>query len=126
MLYHGSRGLFPALKRNQAWGPPGTPKEESLNVIYLTPDFAFALICAAGPEGITTVNHDERTAHFENSDKFEPDKEVYVYMIDPSKIPDNKKVCIDKWQIAVDIDEITPDKVERHKAGEISQYYSII
>ena len=124
--YHGSKKLVTALKRSQAWGPPGTPKEESLNMIYFTPDFAFALVSAARPEGITDVNHDERTVHFENPDKFDPEKEVYIYMVDPSKIPDDKKLWVDKWQVAVDIDEIKPDKVERHKAGEIYQYYSIV
>jgi len=126
MWYHGSKKLVSVLKRQQAWGPPGTPEKESLNMIYFTPDFAFALVSAARPEGITEVNHNERTVHFENPDKFDPEKEVYVYIVDPSKIPDNKKIWIDKWQVAVDLDEIKPDKVEKHKSGEVSQYYSII
>jgi hypothetical protein len=124
--YHGSKSLFPNLKRQKAWGPLGTPKEESLDMIYLTPDFAFALVSAARPEGITEVNHNERTVHFENPDKFDPDREVYIYFVDSSKIPDDKKTWIDKWQVAVDLDEIKPDKVETHKAGEVSQYYSIV
>jgi len=126
MWYHGSKKKLNALKRQQSWGPPGTPKEESLNMIYLTPDFAFALVSAARPEGITEVNHNERTVHFENPEKFDPELEVYIYFVDPSKISDDKKTWIDKWQIAVDLDEIKPDKVETHKAGEVSQYYSII
>lgn len=126
MWYHGSKVLVSVLKRKQAWGPPGAPKEESLNMIYLAPDFAFALVSAARPEGITEVNHKERTVHFENSDKFDPEKEVYIYMVDPSKIPDDKLCWIDRWQIGVDLDEIKPDKVETHKSGEVSQYYSII
>lgn len=115
MLYHGSKRLVPMLKRSQAWGPPGTPKKESLDMIYFTQDFAFALVSAARPEGI-----------FENPNKFEPEKEVCIYMVDPSKIPDDKKILVDEWQVAVDLDEIKPDKVERHKSGEVSQYYSII
>ena len=126
MYYHGSRKLVPTLKRSQAWGPHGTPKEESLNRIYFTPDFAFALVSAARPEGITDVNHNERTIHFENPDRFDPEKEVYIYAVDPSKIPDDKKLWVDERQVAVDLDEIKPDKVERHKAGEISRYYRIM
>jgi len=126
MWYHGSDKKFDVLKRHQAWGPPGTPAQESLNVIYLTPDFAFALSCGATPEGINEVNHGEKTIRFENPEKFDPEKEVYVYVIDPSRIPDEKKIPIDPWQVAVDLDEITPDKVETHKSSEISQYYSII
>jgi len=126
MLYHGSKALVPTLKRQKAWGPPGTPKAENLNMIYFTQDFAFALVSAARPEGITEVNHNERTVHFENPNKFEPEKEVYIYVVDPSKIPDDKKIWVDKWQVAVDLDEVTPVKVERHKAGEILNHYSII
>ena len=125
-MYHGSKRLVSTLKRQKAWGPPGTPKEESLNMIYLTPDFAFALVSAARPEGVTTVNHNERTVHFENPEKFDLEREVYVYVIDMSKIPEDKIIQIDELQIAVDLDEIVPVEVKKHKAGEVSQYYSII
>lgn len=124
MFYHGSNSLFGTLKRRQAWGPPGTPKEESLNVIYLSPDPAFALAIAATPEGINTINHKERTIQFENPEKFDPEKIVYVYLVDEAKIPESKMIRIDDWQIAVDVEEIIPDKVEFHKAGEILQHYS--
>ncbi|MFQ6049951.1 MAG: hypothetical protein ACE5J0_02850 [Candidatus Paceibacterales bacterium] len=124
--YHGSRKLFSKLKRMKAWGPPGTPKEESLNMIYLTPDFAFALVSAARPEGITEVNHKERTVRFENPEKFNPKMDVYIYFVDSSKIPDDKKLWIDEWQVTVDMDEISPDKVEKHKADEVTKHYRII
>ena len=126
MLYHGSDKKFDVLKRHQTWGPPGTPMQESLNVIYFTPDFAFALVVAAGPEGINEVNYGEKTVRFENPEKFNSEKEVYIYVVDPSKISDEKKILIDPWQVAVDLDEIKPDKVEKHKAGELLKYYSII
>src|SRR3989344_3776415 len=120
MWYHGSEKKLDVLKRHQAWGPPGTPASESLNVIYFTPDFAFALVCGGGPEGINEVNHGEKTVRFENPEKFAPGKEVYVYVVDPSKIPDEKKILVDPWQVAVDLDEIKPDKVETHESGEIT------
>jgi hypothetical protein len=121
MWYHGSREKFNTLKRHHAVAPEGAPPEERLNVIYL--DFALAM--AAGPQGgLTEISHGTKTIFFENT--FDPEKEVYIYFVDPSKIPEQKKIFIDEWQIAADIDEITPDKVERHKAGEVSQYYSII
>jgi len=107
-------------------GSPGTPAQESLNVIYFTPDFAFALSCVASPEGINEVNHGEKTVRLENPEKFDPEKEVYVYVIDPSKIPDEKKILVDQFQVAVDLDEVVPDRVEIHKAGELLQCYSII
>ena len=124
-LYHGSKKRLSKLTRQQAWGPPGTPKEESLDMIYLTPDFAFALVSGARPEGITEVNHKERTVHFENPEKFDPEKEVYIYIVDSSKIPSDKQKQIEN-QVVVDLDEIVPDKVEVHKASEVYQYYKVI
>ena len=126
MLYHGSKKFFKKLKRRKAWGPSGTPKEESLNMIYLTPQFAFALVSAVRPLGKTEVNHNERTVRFENLDLFEPEEEVYIYVIDSAKIPGNKKTWIDEWQVAVNLDEIKPERVETHKAGEISDWYTIL
>jgi len=80
----------------------------------------------ASPEGINEVNHGEKTVRLENPEKFDPEKEVYVYVIDPSKIPDEKKILVDQFQVAVDLDEVVPDRVEIHKAGELLQCYSII
>ena len=125
MLYHGSCHLLSSLKRRQARGPPGTPKEESLNVIYFTSDFAFALAIASMSEGINIVNHEERTIHLENPDKFDPEKIVYVYLVNEKRIFEDKRICIDKSQVVADIDEIVPDGVEFHKAGEILRFYSI-
>ena len=125
-LYHGSKRKLSKLTRQKAYALPGEPSEEGLNVIYLTSDFAFALVSGARPEGITEVNHNERTIHFENPEKFDPEMKIYIYFVDSSKIPDDKKKQIDKWQIVVDLDEIEPDKVEVHKASEVSQYYKII
>ena len=131
-LYHGSRFLQKKLKRQQAYAPAGRPSEEGLNAIYLTQDFAFALVSGARPEGITEVNHDDRTVHFENQDKFDSNMDVYIYVVDSSQIPEDKKIQvvingkIDNTQIAVDLDEIEPLRVERHKAGEVFQYYKVI
>ena len=79
---------------------------------------------AARPEGITDVYNDRRLVHFENPDKIDPKREVYIYFVNPSRIPDDKKIIIDEWQVAVDLDKITPDKVEKHEAGEFWQYYT--
>ena len=95
-------------------------------MIYLTPNFAFAMHCASAPEGNNEVNHNEKTVRFENLGKFNPEEKGYIYVVDPSRIPEGKMKFIDPWQVAVDLDEITPDKVETHKAGELLQHYSII
>lgn len=127
LWFHGSRKRFKVLRRQKALAPPGRPPKEDLNAIYLTPEFAFALACAVGSEeNRIEVNHSLRTIRFENLNKFDPEREIYVYFVDPSNIPDAKRIWIDRWQVAVDMDEVIPIKVERYKASEISKYYNIV
>jgi hypothetical protein len=123
-LYHGSKKKVRKLKKQQAWNPPGTPHEEGLNGIYLTPDFAFALVSAARPLGITEVNHKERTVHFENP--LSKDLTIYIYVVDSEKIPSSKLRWIDQYQVLVDVEELKPDKIETYKAGEVLKYYTIL
>ncbi len=126
-LYHGSTQKFEKLKRKQAWAPSERPKEEKRKAIYLTPDFAFALISGARPiDQVTEVNFDERTVHFEKPEKFNPEQIVYIYVVDSTKIPADRQEQSDKWQVVVDLDEIEPERVETHKASEIYQYYKVI
>ena len=121
--YHGSNRLFTVLRRRRPALMLGVPKEEVLNMIYLTPDFAFALVMAARPEGITDVYNNRRLVRFENPDSIEPKREVYIYFVNPDRIPDSKKIWIDEWQIAADLDKLKPDRVEKREAGELWQYY---
>jgi len=123
--YHGSKKLFPKLKKHKAYAPPGAPPEDGLEAIYLTPDFVFALFNAAIPPGTTKADLMNRTMCFENPDMFNPEEEIYIYIIDPSKVPDDRKKYIDEWQIVVDMDEIEPDKVETYKSAEILKYFTI-
>ncbi|MDE0481481.1 MAG: hypothetical protein OXI67_02765 [Candidatus Poribacteria bacterium] len=125
-LYHGSKQSFPKLKKRKAHAPPGRPPEEALEAIYLTPDFLFALACAARPPGVSNIDITNRTICFENPDQFEPDETIYIYFVDPTKIPEDKKIEIDPWQVAVTEDEIIPDKIETHKSGDLFNYYRLI
>jgi hypothetical protein len=126
-LYHGSKTKVMQLERHKATGSPGTPENESLDAIYLTTDFAFALISGAQPNNqITTVNFGERTVHFEKPDEFDPELIVYIYIVDSSKIPFDKQKQIQNQQVIIDLNEIVPDRVETHKASEIYQYYKVI
>lgn len=125
-LYHGSKKLFSKLKKQKAHAPQGRPPEEALEAIYLTPDFLFALACAARPPGTSNIGLTKRLISFDNPDQFEPDETVYIYFVDLTKISDDKKIYIDPWQIAVTEDEITPDKVETYKSADLLKYYRLV
>ena len=125
-LYHGSKESFPKLKKRKAHAPPGRPPEEALEAIYLTPDFLFALACAARPPGTSNIDLIKRTISFENPDQFAPDETIYIYFVDPEKISEDQKIYIDPWQVAVTEDEITPDKVETYKSADLLKHYCVI
>ena len=125
-LYHGSKQLFSKLRKRKAHAPPGRPPEEALEAIYLTPDFLFALACAARPPGTSNIDMTKRLISFDNPDQFEPEETVYVYFVDPTKISDDKKIYIDPWQLAVTEDEIIPDKVETYKSADLWKYYCLV
>lgn len=125
-FYHGSKQSVPKLKKRKAHAPPGRPPEEALEAIYLTPDFLFALASAARPPGTSNMDLIKRLISFENPDQFKPDETVYIYFVDLAKISDDKKIYIDPWQVAVTEDEITPDKVETYKAGDLWKYYRLV
>lgn len=126
MLYHGSKCLFSRIKRSQAKRAPAEKPLENLNAVYLTPEFYFALALAVRTNGKTRISHKDKTIWFEHPEEFDPDEEVFIYVVDLSHVPKESIVCVDERQIAVDLDEITPVKIEAHKAGEVLQYYKII
>ena len=133
-LYHGSKKLFSKLRKRKAHAPSGRPPEEALEAIYLTPDFLFALFCAARPPGTNEMGMAEtdkigvveRVVSFENPDQFEPDETIYIYFVDPTNISENKKINTDPLQIAVTKNEIIPDKVETYKSGDLWKYYRLV
>ncbi|MCY4403216.1 MAG: right-handed parallel beta-helix repeat-containing protein [Candidatus Poribacteria bacterium] len=125
-LYHGSKQLLPKLKKRQALAPPGRPPEEALEAIYLTPDFLFALACAARPPGTSKIDLTERTISFDKPDQFQPDEPIYIYYVDSTKISEDKKIYIDPYQVAVTEDEITPEKVETYQSSDLLKHYRVI
>ncbi|RKU29962.1 hypothetical protein C6497_05155 [Candidatus Poribacteria bacterium] len=125
-LYHGSKQSFKKLIKQKAIAPPGRPPEEALDAIYLTPDFLFALACAARPPGTSNIDLVRRIISFQYPDQFNPDETIYIYFVDPIGIPEEKKIHIDPWQIAVIEDEITPAKIETYKSGDLLKHYKVV
>lgn len=126
-LYHGSKnGNIKTIKKQQASAGEGVdvPKDELLEAIYLTPDYGFALACAARPDGVSHINESPKTIEFENPEAFNPDMEVYVYEID---VPDNEVRQIDELQYVVENkEEVEITEVFTHKAIDVAQYYELI
>ena len=84
-LYHGSKQSFPKLKKRKAHAPPGRPPEEALEAIYLTPDFLFAMACAARPPGVSNIDITNRTICFENPDLFQTRRDYLYLFCRPNK-----------------------------------------
>jgi len=94
-----------------------------LEAIYLTPDYAYALIMAAKPNGSTRIDTDNKTVAFENPNLFDSQRKIYVYEVDVAEEEARK---IDGLQYVVEnIDEIKPVHKFIHKAGDIEKYYKI-
>lgn len=125
--FHGSPKKLKVLKRKKAQAPLGRPPQESLNVIYLTPDFAFAMACAVtSRENRIEVDHSQKTIRFEVPNEFNPGREIYIYSVDPLEIPKERVIWMDPWQVAVDMNELVPVKREKHKAGEVLEHYKLL
>jgi hypothetical protein len=129
VYYHGSKRLLgegETIERRKASAPEGRPAEEDADAIYLTPDFISAVAFAARPRGITDIDYDHKTMHFENPEAFDPNREIYVYEVDAASIPEDKITQIEERQISVDLDSLKPGRVIRMKAGEVTKYFKIV
>jgi len=84
------------------------------------------LACAARPPGTSNIDLVRRIISFQYPDQFNPDETIYIYFVDPEVIPEEKKVHIDPWQIAVTEDEITPVKIETYKSGDLLKHYKVV
>jgi hypothetical protein len=135
LLYHGSKEKFEKLKPQQAQAGEGieVPQDERQEAIYLTPNYKFAVACAARPEGVSRIDDEDGKIEFENPEKFDPEQDIYIYWVNSENIPKenlkpvkNDKGEIDKNQLAVvETDELLPDFVECKKAIEVEKYYEL-
>ena len=124
-LYHGSKSDFTSVLKSQATKADNikVPEKELMNAIYLTPDYGFALACAARPIGVTKIDNENKSITFENPDLFDPEKEVFVYEIDVENISKENIVEVDDHQYAiVGINELNVANKFSHKAKDVQNY----
>lgn len=127
-LYHGSKSNLVSIRKNQAAAGEGVevPADELLDAIYLTPDYGFALACAARPRGVTQIDHDKNTIIFGNPESFNPDEEVFVHEVDIKDVPKENIKEVDERQYAVvGIDELEVSNSFPHKARDVRDYYKL-
>lgn len=128
ILYHGSKSKVEKLERRQAGVKRGTivPDGELLNAIYLTPDYAFAILSASRPSGLTESDEEKRTVKFERPERFDPEQDIFIYSIESENIPSENLKQVGEFQFAVvGLDEIEPENIEQKKAIEVTKYYKL-
>jgi hypothetical protein len=134
VYYHGSKVKLRKIKHHKATAPEGRPADEDLDAIYLTLDFVSALAFAARPDGITHIDHDASTIHFQHPEAFDPEREVYIYEVDASGIPEAQVRAVKKEDgedderqvIVTGVKSIRPLRAIKMRAGDITKYYKII
>ena len=128
LLYHGADRPFKTLKANQLTRSPSRSFLEVFwrkrGPIYLTPSLSFALFFGSKKWwGKNMISIKKGIVYFSS---FNPEKDVYIHVVDISNIPKEKLVWINERELAVHLKEITPVRVETNKAGEISRYLEIV
>ncbi len=126
-LYHGSKSQFKQLERKQAQkGDSEVPEDELLNAIYLTPDYGRAIAMGSFPQGNNSIDEQNHTITFGNPHLFDPNQDVYVYVIDSEKISsDNLKLGDNGYDYIVNEDKIIPSEIKKIKAREVLNFFKI-
>lgn len=131
ILYHGSERSFITLKRSQLTNSPDKDAKEKewkrRDAIYLSPSLAFALFFAAKPSsGTNMMSAKKGIVYFEKIDEIDPQKDIYIYVVNISDIPQEKRRWANNYELEVLLDEIKPIRIETHKAGEIFKHFKVI
>lgn len=130
-LYHGSDSSFPTLKRRQLTRSPDSDGQERewkrRDAIFLSPSFRFALFFAAKPSsGTNRMDIGRGIVYFEKLDELDPEKDVYIHIVDISDIPPTRRKWVNEYELEVQLDEIALVRIETHKAGEIFEHFRVV
>lgn len=127
-LYHASTYQLSSLKPQQATkGSVDVPETELQNGIYLTPHYDFALAMGSRPENSgTRLDEVERKITFEKPELFDPNKEVFIYVVETDLLSKENVEYIDENQYIIKgLAEVIPNEVQKVKAEEILKYYEL-
>ncbi len=127
-LYHASTQELASLKPQQATkGSVDVPETELQNGVYLTPHYDFALAMGSRPENSgTRLDEVERKITFEKPELFDPNKEVFIYVVETDLLPKENVEYIDENQYIIKgLAEVIPNEVQKVKAEEILKYYEL-
>jgi hypothetical protein len=127
-LYHASTHELSSLKSQQATkGSVDVPEAELQNGIYLTPHYDFALAMGSRPENSgTQLDEVTRKITFEKPELFDPNKEVFIYVVETDSLPiENVKYIDENQYIIKGLPEVIPNEVQKVKAEEVFKYYEL-
>lgn len=127
-LYHASTHKLSSLKPQQATkGSVDVPEAELQNGIYLTPQYDFALAMGSRPENSgTQLDEVTRKITFEKPELFDPNKEVFIYVVETDLLPiENVKYIDENQYIIKGLPEVIPNEVQKVKAEEVLKYYEL-
>jgi hypothetical protein len=130
LLYHGGKPLK-ILRRRQLAASPDKNKIERKwkrrNAIYLSSSFDFALFFAVKPlSGRNMMSIRKGIVYFEKLDELNPEKDVYIHVVDIADIPSEKRKWVNAYELEVQLDAVRPVRTETHKAGEIFEHFRVI
>jgi hypothetical protein len=127
-LYHASTQELSSLKPQQATrGSVDVPVSELQNGVYLTPHYDFALAMGSRPENSSTqLDEITRKITFEKPELFDPNKEVFIYVVETDSLPKENIEYIDENQYIIKgLAEVIPNEVQKVKAEEVLKYYEL-
>jgi len=129
-LLHGSSRKLTTLKSKQPTASPHFHRLEkylfSNPYMCLTPYPEVAMFFAAKRSGAASMmGFQKGIAYLGKPELFDPDRDVYIYVVDSSAIPIEKCEWHSVFELRVRMPEIKFARMEVHKAGEIFGHFEV-